>query len=213
MPVTEGVIYSVTLDGHTEVLESGYYDGADFAGGSAAVFSAAADDDHVLAADAVTTWEYTPSEECLEEPGSDKIVTVTASCSAVTFTNITDVAAEIQYGSFDEEGADGEFVLAAGASKKIATSRTRLDFAVMSGGQLRQLDGIAVQQGCGEQVDEPGPSPEPDPEPTLPWKKKHPTAAPAAGVVGAGDGPASGILALLGAVTLIVASRAYSLGR
>lgn len=205
VPETAGVIYSVTVDGDTEVVDAGTYDGTEFDGDSAAVFTAAADDEHVLAADATTTWSYTPGDECFSQ-GNDEVVTTTISCSAVTFTNITESTIIVAYGSFDNQHEDGDVTIAAGGSKKVATSRSTLDFdAYTADFQLDQYDSLSVPQNCGENVS--------DPTPSVTWPIKHPTAAPAAGVTGEGNGPATPFLVLLGIATLIAVRRAYSLGR
>ena len=206
VPATAGVIYSVTIDGDTFELDADTYDGAEFFGDSAAVFTAEADDTHVITPGATASWNYTPGEECFEEPVNSELVTVDTSCSAVTFTNIADQAVEVLYGDQDNEDADGDFLLEAGASKKVKTSRSSLDFVAFSeDDELAQFDSVKVPQHCGSDVD--------DPKPSVKWPAKHPTAAPAAGVTGHGDGPAAPVLVLLGIATLIATRRAYSLGR
>lgn len=206
VPATAGVIYSVTIDGDTSEIDADTYDGADFDGDSAAVFTAAADDEHVLAADAETTWNYTPADECFGDTGNDKVVTAKTSCSAVTFTNITPSSVEVLYGDSNQDDADGDFKLAAGASKKVKTSRSTLDFVAFSeDDELSQLDTITVPQNCGSPVN--------DPKPTVKWPHKHPTVAPAAGVTGDEGGSSVPLLALLGVASLIAARRAYALGR
>lgn len=210
VPTTEGVIYYVTLDGDTEIIGAGTYDGTDFDADSAAVFTASADEGFVIADGATVTWNYTPADECFGDIGNDEVVTTKASCSAVTFTNITDGPVTVAYGSFDNQNEDGDVTIAAGASKKVTTSRSSLDFAAFGGEGdseegLFQIGSVKVPQNCGSNVS--------DPKPTKAWKVKHPTTAPAAGVTGDDNGPVAPFMVLLGIATLIAVRRAYSLGR
>ena len=201
VPATEGVVYSVTIDGETLPVDADTYDGSDFFGNSPAVFTAAADAEHVIAPGAVTEWTYEPTEECF---GGDDLVTAKASCSAVTITNISDVSLIVLYGDANNQDADGQFSLAAGASKKVKTPRSTLTYvAFTQDDDMFQVDEIKVPQNCGQDVGAA--------HPHVKWP--HPTTAPAAGVTGDEGGSSVPLLALLGVVSLIAVRRAYALGR
>ena len=216
VPDTTGVKYTVTLDGQTDDMDAGTYDGTDFLGDEDTVtFRAEAlNGDFVIAPGATVTWTYDPFTDCFGE--GDALVNAETSCSAVTFTNLTDESVEVFYGGVDEEEmADGDVTIPAGGTRKISTSRDELLFVALSGDiedpSGIQIDFIDVPQDCG--VDDPD-----DSDPDVEWPIKHPTRAPAAGVVAdgvvsEGGGPSLPAMALLSALGLIAVRRGYTLGR
>lgn len=215
VPGTTGVKYTWTIDGQTDDIDAGTYDGDDFLGDEdTGTFRAEAlNSDFVIARGATVTWTYDAFEDCFGE--GDALVSAETSCSAVTFTNVTDEPVEVIYGDIDEEKADGDVTIPAGGTRKISTSRDELDFVALSGDLEEptgiQIDFIDVPQDCG--VDDPD-----DSDPDVEWPIKHPTRAPAAGVVadgvvGQGGGPSLPAMALLSALGLIAVRRGYTLGR
>lgn len=214
VPATPGVKYTVTLDGETEDIPADTYDGFDFVGDEdTATFRAEALEGFVIAPGATVTWTYDAFADCFGE--GDALVSAETSCSAVTFTNLTDESVEVFYGDVDEDMADGDVTIPAGGTRKISTSRDELLFVALSGDLEEptgiQIDFIDVPQDCG--VDDPD-----DSDPDVEWPIKHPTRAPAAGVVadgvvGEGGGPSLPAMALLSALALIAARRGYTLGR
>lgn len=207
VPATPGVKYTVTLDGETEDIPADTYDGFDFVGDEdTATFRAEALEGFVIAPGATVTWTYDAFADCFGE--GDALVTAETSCSAVTFTNLTDESVEVFYGGVDEDMADGDVTIPAGGTRKISTSREELVFVALSGDiedpSGIQIDFIDVPQDCGADPD--------DSDPDVAWPIKHPTRAPAAGLVG-GGGPSLPAMALLSALALIAARRGYTLGR
>lgn len=164
VPATPNVTYFVDYgDSDIEELEADTYPAEYFDIGGPVLFYAEAADGFSFADDAVTEWEYTAPEECF---GGANLVTTTATCDTVTFTNITDLVVTVLFGSFDEEDEDGEFALTAGGSHTVETDRDPLDFIVYSGDEGEdgfQIDSINKPSDC-----EDGGS-------------DHPTVAPAAG--------------------------------
>lgn len=211
VPSTTDVDYSYTLDGETIPIDAGTYPGLIFAGDGPSVFTATAQEDSVIAAGADTTWNYEPGEECFL--GGDSLVTAKASCSAVTFTNVTDEPIHVSYGSADEQEADGDISIAAGASRRVSTTRPDLLFVALVGDEENptgfQIDEISVPQVCGVDAS--------DPNPNVKWpavkSSTHPTSAPAAGVVADDGGSSLPAVALLGVLALIAVRRSHALGR
>ena len=215
VPATTGVKYTVTLDGQTDDIPADTYDGTDFLGDEdTATFNAEALEGFVIAPGAIVTWTYDAFADCLGE--GDALVSAETSCSAVTFTNLIDEPVEVFYGGVDEEEmADGDVTIPAGGTRKISTSRDELLFVALSGDiedpSGIQIDFLDVPQDCG--VDDTD-----DSDPDVEWPIKHPTRAPAAGVVADGvvaDGGGSSVpaMALLSALALIAVRRGYTLGR
>ncbi|MDQ3156839.1 MAG: hypothetical protein M3Q98_08965 [Actinomycetota bacterium] len=211
VPATTGVKYTATVDGETEDVPADTYDGVEFFGDSAAVFKAVAQDGYVLADGATATWTQPElADSCFDEIGNDELVSTKTSCSAVTFTNLTDEPIEVFYGTPDEDLADGDITIPAGGSRKVSTSRAEFIFAAVAGDDPKkptgiQIDVIEVPQNCGADPD--------DSDPSVKWPIKHPTSAPAAGVVADNGGASVPAMALLGALALIAVRRSYALGR
>ena len=198
----------MTIDGETTDVDPGTYDGFEFVGEEdTATFGAEALEGFVIAPGATVTWTYDAFADCFGE--GDALVTAEASCSAVTFTNLIDEPVEVFYGGVDEEDlADGDVTIPAGGTRKISTSRDELLFVALSGDLEEpsgiQIDFIDVPQDCGADPD--------DSDPDVAWPIKHPTQAPAAGVVadgvvGEGGGPSVPAMALLSALALIAVRR------
>lgn len=168
VPETPNVTYWVDYgDGETEEIPADTYPGAIFdMGGDPVTFYAVAADGFSFADEAVTEWEYTTPEECV---GGAELVTTTATCDSVTFTNITDLIVSVLFGSFDENAPDGDFELSAGGSHTVETDRDPLDYEAYAGEE--GVDGFQIgstdlPNDC--EVDDADGS-------------DHPTVAPAAG--------------------------------
>lgn len=208
---TTGIDYSYTLDGETIPIDAGTYPGLIFFGDGPSVFTATTQKGFVIAAGADTTWTYEPGDECFL--GGDSLVTAKASCSAVTFTNVTDESIHVLYGSADEEEADGDISIGTGASRKVSTTRPDLLFIALVGDKEDptgfQIDKISIPQDCGVDAS--------DPNPNVKWpavkSSAHPTSAPAAGVVADDGGSSFPAVALLGVLALIAVRRRHALGR
>lgn len=178
VPTTANVTYFVDFgDNDVEEVDPGTYDGTEFSGGDEVTFIAEANDGFTLDGNAVASWTYTAPDSCFDGPvdeGPD-LITTTVDCGSVTFTNTTDGPIDVIYGSFDEDQEDGEFTLAAGASRTIKTKHDNFAFLASpdfddeeSDLQVREFE---VPQNCdGGSGDGSG--------------SDHPTTAPAAGITG-----------------------------
>lgn len=207
VPETEGIKYTVTLDGETSDVDPGTYDGYEFLGDEdEATFEAVALDGFVIADGATKTWSYDAFADCFGDIGNDELVEIEAECSAVTVTNIADLSVDVAYGDMDEEEADGEFTLAEGASRTFETDRSSLFLVAFNEDEeLVQFEEVDVPQNCGADPD--------DSDPDTAWPVKHPTRAPAAGVVAGNGGSSLPVAALLSALALIAVRRSYALGQ
>lgn len=178
IPSTPHVTYFVDYgDGDTEELDADTYEGLEFSDGETVTFYAEADQGFTLAAGATTEWDYAAPESCFDIDEGPDLVTTKVTCGSVTFTNTTDGPLDILYGSFDEEQPDGEFTLAAGASRTIKTKHSIFAFIALADQedeeapvQIRILD---VPQDCGDVSDGGDDSGS---------GSDHPTVAPAAGI-------------------------------
>lgn len=136
VPATPNVTYFVDRgDGDIQELDADTYPASYFfAGGDPVTFFAEAADGFTFDDEAVTEWDFTPSEECLAETF---LLSVTATCGKVTFTNVTDpglsLIVSVAYGSFDESQPDGEFDLQPGAARTITTDRDHIDYIAHAG--------------------------------------------------------------------------------
>ncbi|WP_332644910.1 hypothetical protein [Aeromicrobium sp.] len=166
VPSTPNVTYFVDYgDEDIEELEADTYPADYFDVGGPVLFYAEAADGFSFADEAVTEWEYTSPEECF---GGADLVTTTATCDSVTFTNITDSVVTVFFGSFGEEQEDGEFELEAGGTHTVETDRDPLDFIAYAGEEGEdgvQIDSKDKPNNCGGVDDD----------------SDHPTVAPAAG--------------------------------
>lgn len=175
IPTTAHVQYLIDFGGgDVEKLDPGTYDGTDFSFGDEVTFIAEADDGFDLDDLATAHWTYTAPESCLSVDEGPDLVTTEVACGSVTFTNTTDGPLDVIYGSFSEDQEDGEFILAAGATKKVTTNRP--DFAFFASPNFEdeeapvQVRELEVPQNCGgdDDGDDDG--------------SDHPTVAPAAGI-------------------------------
>lgn len=167
VPETPNVTYFVDYgDEDIEEIPADTYPGAIFdIGGDPVLFFAEAAEGFSFADEAVTDWEYTTPEECT---GGANLVTTTATCDSVTFTNISDVIVTVLYGSFDENAPDGDFELGAGDSDTVETDRDPLDYEAYAGEEGEdgfQIGSTDKPNNCSGDGD----------------GSDHPTVAPAAG--------------------------------
>ncbi|WP_344768519.1 hypothetical protein [Aeromicrobium panaciterrae] len=169
VPATPNVTYFVDRgDDDIQELDADTYPASYFfAGGDPVTFFAEVADGFTFDDKAVTEWDFTPSEECL---GETFLLSVTATCGKVTFTNITDpglsLIVSVMYGSFNESQPDGEFDLQPGAARTITTDRDHIDYVARAG-----EGGQDGEQESGIDVPTCDPADGSD----------HPTVAPAAG--------------------------------
>lgn len=167
VPSTPNVTYFVDYgEGDIEELEADTYPADYFDVGGPVLFYAEAADGFSFADEAVTEWEYTTPEECFS--GADVLVTTTATCDSVTFTNISEFVVTVLFGSFDENQPDGAFELEAGDSHTVETDRDPLDFMAAAGEEGEdgfQVDSTDKPNNCAGDGD----------------GSNHPTVAPAAG--------------------------------
>lgn len=221
IPGTTGVQYTVTIDDETTDIDEGEYDGFEFFGeddgDDLVTFRAVALDGFVLAEGAPALWTYDPSEDenCFGDIGDDELVEFETECSTVTFTNVTDETVHVYYGSIDEEEeeADGDVTIPEGESREVSTSREELLFIALTGDEEeeptgQQIDVVEVPQDCGNDPDDADADDE-----GVEWPVKHPTRAPAAGVVADNGGSSLPVVALLSALALIAVRCGFALGR
>lgn len=184
IPTTPNVTYFVDFgDGDTQELDADTYDGGELSSGDTVTFFAEANDGFTLADGATTRWDYTAPDSCFDIDEGPDLVTTTVTCGSVTFTNTTDGPIDVIYGSFEEEQPDGDFTLAAGASRTVRTKHA--DFAFIASPDAdgeespTQIRVLEVPQNCdggsgsgGNGGSDNGNGNGSD----------HPTTAPAAGV-------------------------------
>lgn len=116
---------------------------------------AVAKDGVTVADDATTEWKLPAYEDCQPD-----LVTVTAECSDLTFTNVADEPVMVEVGSLDSEDPEASFELAAGATKQVTTKLSDPFFVAMTAADddamvpAFQFDTVEVERCAGDP--EPG---------------------------------------------------------
>lgn len=122
-------------------------------------------------------FELPDLEDCFGDIVESGLVRAEAVCQGVTFTNVADTDLFVVYGG-DEDGPDGEFELAVGASRTVDTDRDLVFYVALSDTEpTAQINEVEVEQDCTR----------------VAAAAAHPTVAPAAGSDG---GSATGLGAL-----------------
>jgi hypothetical protein len=172
IPSTPHVKYFLDgADGASNELSAGTYPGYQTGPETPVTIRAVADEGYTLAKGAVDEWDYTASRSCFVI--GPKLVTATATCGTITFTNTTDGPLDVLYVSVEDLQPEGQFTLAAGAKHKVKTSTPDVGYAVfedVDGGEGPiQIRLLKVPQDCDDDDANGNGS-------------SHPTVAPAAGI-------------------------------